>query len=89
MSFGVQFIRYFVCGLLNVSYSWQINWLSKVNNVPRAASIPADQNISPQRAGINNNPPILSPNWCWSGSSIVIYPAFLMGEAKSTPPIIT
>ena len=54
--------------------------------VPRAARIPADQNTSPHRAGMNSNPPIRPPRHSCRGSNIVIYPSFLIRCAKNIPP---
>ena len=44
------------------------------------------QKISPLSAGMNSSPPILSPNFCWKGSSMVTYPASLIFLAKKRPP---
>lgn len=53
---------------------------------PKAAKIAADQNTSPQSAGMNNKPPILLPNISWKGSNIVTYPCSLILLAKKNPP---
>ena len=53
---------------------------------PRAARMAADQNISPDNAGIYNSPPMCRPYFSWKGSSIVKYSLLRMILAKNNPP---
>lgn len=54
--------------------------------IPKADKMAADQKISPSKAGIKSRPPILFPQICWNGSSIVTQPLERMGFAKNNPP---
>ena len=53
---------------------------------PRAFRIAADQNISPNKAGMYNRPPMRGPYRSWKGSIIVKYSLLRMILAKPSPP---